>query len=725
MNRSEQMLMNAVCLYTAPEVIQFSAMFSGLTELLEQGMSGFASAVSGQQADIDIQSHFADDLDGLVVDVLNQLQQQSDEILADYGQILAELESEGGLEPASKCIEHFADVAPNLGPLDKAAQPKDLLGYLSFMNKKDVHSKVLRSFIDSFRPIFDKMEEERRREIEEKKQNELVWFDAASSNDVEKLTTLLETGIDIDLEGKNRRKTALAIAVMNNSLESVTFLLSHNAKPTAFFDSDSPLIIAIENNLPVIVEAIISSKHESLQGFDWDSALRSHVTDDCVDIFRQAFSFDPDNIQLRTVAEEAIKTTANTLLEVLFDFGLDANDDSSSKPLSFLALEENNLPALRILFQHGANINAQDWHSDSLLQKAANGSSCEMIDLLLENGARFDHDGTNYFYQSNSLFNLAKTKGVSLSQCLKAGVLDYTVFDGGGKNLLHYAADQDEYDGIPEEMLSLCRALIEDIGMDVNQLTEDGENTALTITASETIFDYLLQQKPDLNLTFSDGDTLLEKVKHHFDGRAISKVLKAGAEPNSKINELPVLHRGIRDNDDYVAAIIENGADVNILDRNGLNILQKRIDERQNIEKYLLVFARNGADFNLNTTTGLPISHALCAAYETSLVKEIVKIAGIDLNQCDENGNNVIMQATLTRNIPNIIYLAESGVDANKANILGVTPLLHAVYTNDVELVRCLIEQCGANPKLELAGRDLQSFAMQFKTDAVLEYLDR
>ena len=110
----------------------------------------------------------------------------------------------------------------------------------------------------------------------------------------------------------------------------------------------------------------------------------------------------------------------------------------------------------------------------------------------------------------------------------------------------------------------------------------------------------------------------------------------------------------------------------------------------------------------------MPIFHALCAIYDNALVKDIVSLAGIskiDMTIVDENNNNAIMQACLARNIPNIIYLAESGVDVNLANHLGGTALLHAVYQDDVELVEILVRQCGADPSVELAGKDMMFIA--------------
>jgi len=720
-NKSEQILINAVLLYSTPEVMKISALFSGMTELLENAMSGFVNAISDQQVTIDLQSHFSDDLDELVNDVLNQISNQSDKIIADYSDLLKKIEQEGNLEPAFDCILHFNNKIPTLIPLDQPTQTKDLLAYLSFMDKDEEHSKALQDFLHCFRPIFEQMKKERQREAEEEKQNEQFWFDAARSNDVQKLDSLLRTNIDIDLENDNRR-TALALAVEKNHLESANFLLSHAAKPIAFFSTDSPLIIAIENNHPAIVEIIIKHNHPSLHDFEWNNRLRNHITDEYVDIFRQAFTFKADDFDLRILAKEAIKSNSGKLLQLFFEFGLDVNDERSSTPLTFVAIEENQPDLLRTLLEHGANINALDWRGDSLLVKSIDTSSAEIIDLILEYGTKLSPENSNYYPQTMLLFKLAKAKDWSIGKCLQTGILDYTIYDHFGKNFLHYAVDHATHDD-SKDALTLCKALIEELDVDINLLTEDGKNTALSLASSEAVFDYLLEQKPDLNLTFPDGDTLLQKIKGKFDGRAISKILLAGANPNSTIDGLPVLHRGIRDNEDYVSNLIKNGADVNILDRNGLNIIQKRIDQKASIEKHLLALAKGGADFSLKTNTGLPICHALCANYPPSLLKEIVNITDIDLHISDNNGNNAIMQATLARNIPTIVYLSESGVDVNQANKIGATPLLHAIYQDDVELVICLVRQCNADITIKVAGKNLKFIAMQLTSYDVLDFL--
>ncbi len=733
----QNMLLNAVCLYTAPEVIKFSAMFSGLTEVLEKAMSDFASEISGKATDLDLHSFFDDELDGLVVDVIEQLHKQSDALFDEYAELLHEIETSGGLEPALDCIEHFSSVAPNLRPLDQVCKPKELLAYLSFLNVKNTQSEVLLAFLDCFGPVFRKMEQVQQQAAEQEEKNAQEWFAAADSNDVNKLVSLMSEGIDVELKDRQSR-TALAHAVISGNLETVNILLAHGAIPIASFSGDSPIVIAVEGNHPEIVAAIYSSEHESLNDFDWKHYLQSYssdyIIDDHSELIKHLISFNAEEVDYHSIAEKAIKNKANSILEILIDAGLDMNDDSYSKPLTFVALEENNPEALTMLFEQGADVGATNWHNENLLEKAINNASIDMIELLISNGAKLGLE--NHAANEHLLRKLAEAKNYTIAEVLQLEIIDPTAYDRTGKSFLHalvYLYDED--DEVPEDFNEIVSCLIDDLGVNINQLTDDEHDydTALSLANHEAVFEYLLQYEPDLNLEFSNNKTILDKVKARQYQRyeqAIVTLLNAGINPNLTIDKIPLIHFCLDEysgkGKEYLDAILEQDVDLNIVDRNGYTVLQKMISDKELLEPYLKQFAEKGADFLLKTKTGLPIVHALCAIYDNALVKEIVDIANIgavDLTVVDENNNNAIMQACLARNIPNIIYLAESGVDVNLANKLGGTALLHALYNDDVELVEVLIKQCGADASVELAGKSMQFIAYHMANYDVWNYL--
>jgi len=722
-NKAQNMLVNALCLYSIPEVIKLGAMFSGLTEVLQQAISGFVSAVSEKQTDLDLLSFFDDEMDELVVDVVEQLHEQSDALFEEYAELLQELGANGKLEPAVECIKHFSTLVPDLTSLDQPCRAKTLLGYLSFMSTESAESNFLRDFIDCFGLIFRKIEQEQQREAEQEEKDAQEWFAAADSNDVNKLVSLLSEGIDIELKDKQSR-TALAYAVISGNLESVNILLAHGAIPVASFSGDSPIAIAIEENKPDIVAAIYCSEHESLNGFDWKQYIQGYssdyITDDHAELIQHLISFNAEEVDYHSIAEKAIKNDANSILEILLDAGLDANDDSSSTPLTFIALEENNQEALTALFEQGADANATNWHKETLLEKAINNAPLDMIELLISHDAKLGLD--NHAVNEDLLRKLSESKNCTMGEVLKLELFDPAAYDRTSRSFLHvlvYRYDAD--DELPADFNEIVSCLIEDMGVDINQLTdkEHDYDTALSLAQHEAVFDCLLQHKPDLDLEFNNNETIFDKVKsrqYQQYGQAIVRLLKAGINPDMSIDKQPLIHYCLNEyfsgeGRHYLDAIFEQNVDLNAIDKNGYTVLQKWISDKDLIGPYLKRFAENGADFSLNTKTGLPLVHALCANYDTELVKEIVDITDIDISVSDENDNNAIMQACLARNIPNIIFLTEAGVDVDQMNKLGGTALLHAVYAEDVELIKILLNQCGADASVELAGKSLQFIA--------------
>ena len=730
MNKTKSMFLNAVCLYTAPEVIKFSAMFSDLTEVLETAMSGFVEAIIDEKVDMNLNSYFNDELNGLVVDVIEQIHEDFDSIFATYGSMLETLESEGSLSPAIKCVEFYKSNAPKLASLDGSCDAKEILAYLSFLNKKDSYSKELLAYLESFSTIFDKINEDNQKKKEQEQKDIDDWFLVVDNNNVVEVVTLIDKKIDVDMKDEKGR-TALARAVEKDNYEVLNILISYGAKPTANFSGDSPIVIAIENNKPKFVEALLCSEHESIKDFDWQSYIQGYSTDyindDYIDVIRHIISFNSEEVECTSIAEKAIKNNAVGILELLFDVGLDVNDPEASTPLAFVAISENNPEILRLLLENNSDIAVKNYQDETMLSYAIEKSLSEITDVLIEFDAKIDKG--NHYNNIVLILKLAKDKKIPLQQVTQLKVIDYSKFDFYNRNFLHcFAGYFSEGDEIPDGVEQFILSIINDENIDINKLTdhEVSPETALTLSENEVIFDCILSCKPDLEIVFNEEKTIFDKVVNKFDGRAIVKLVNAGANPDWTINKTPLIHYCIKNNKSFLGELLNNNANPNVLDEDGFTVLQKEITNKESIEPNLLLLAEKGANFNLETNTGLPIFHALCANYDLKIIEKIIELSNTDINILDKNNNNAILQACLAENISCIEMLSDKGLDVNQINSVGGSAILHAIYTDNTELLEVLVDKCHADTKIEVGGKSLlfisNMMAMYDTYNLLMEY---
>ncbi len=715
MDKNQSMLINAMCLYTAPELIQMTALFSGLSQALEDSVKGFVTAVgtklgaeSGSEpADLKLSEFFDDGLNELVSDLIQQFHVQSDVLLDEYDEQFREVEANGGFDKAARSIDYFISLVPSLKPLDQLLAEKDILAYISFFTGEGNHSKELIKFIECFSPVFEQMEANRRADIEREQKIAESWFIAASENDVALLKKLRSEGADPDSRNNNK-KSALALAVMANHLEAVEYLLSEGAVPVVFSADDSPLVIAVENNRLDIISAILKANHEKIQEIDWSNFLtfihEELINDKCYEAISRILSFKISEIDMQKLADKAIKNRANKILELCLENGVSPDDEYFSESLSLIAMDENNVQALDILLKQGADINFKNMFDESLLEISVKKDFPEISKLLIDFKIKLNFKC--YFSGLRFLVSLSELINISVVECLLLGLFDPSAYDNTGRSFMHAIAinyDEDEEPG--EEVREIIDVLIDKMQVDINQTTESGEDTALTLVSHEQVFENLLARNPVMGLMLSNGKSVLFNIVDKFEGRAFVTALKTSTDPIDYVVDASMLHYCFQKMPVHIPLLIEQGVDLNMLDDNNLTVLQKHIADKARMEPCLVEMARKSADFSINTKLATPIFHVLCAVYGGEIIKEVVEHADIDIHVSDSGNNNAMMHAYLAKNTSALIALAELGVDVNQVNIAGGNPFIHSVFEDDVEMLNLLVGQCGAKTDVRFAGK--------------------
>jgi len=105
-----------------------------------------------------------------------------------------------------------------------------------------------------------------------------------------------------------------------------------------------------------------------------------------------------------------------------------------------------------------------------------------------------------------------------------------------------------------------------------------------------------------------------------------------------------------------------------------------------------------------------------------NIIKHLIEY-GVNINKEDNDGNSPLFYACLSGNMTVVRYLIEQGANINKLNKYGETPLFYACEDGNEAIVKYLVEQ-GANiNKLNIFGETSFFNACKNGSKAMIKYL--
>ncbi|MDD5424979.1 MAG: ankyrin repeat domain-containing protein [candidate division Zixibacteria bacterium] len=320
------------------------------------------------------------------------------------------------------------------------------------------------------------------------------------------------------------------------------------------------------------------------------------------------------------------------IVEALLDMGADMNigDNENSKPMHNAAVG-GHLPVIELLLARGADIDNRDDNGITPFLFACNYRQLETARYLIEKGA--DFKATNNRGWSALLYavmggnvelvKLLLEKKVDVNQkSLDEGTtpLFYAVWFGrddifrlliahGARiNMKNNDGDSPLFWAMNDNCIEEAKLLVEK-GVRVNERNNYGitvlHNVACRGTVS--IAQFLLEQGADINATADHGETPLTLAASE-NADMVKFLIMNGAEVNPPkykdqvtgcfMSPMMPVHGAIWSGKlDILKILVENGARINVLDRNGFSPLHHAIIQKNNdIVKYLLA---HGAFLNV------------------------------------------------------------------------------------------------------------------------------
>ncbi|XP_072409775.1 B-cell lymphoma 3 protein [Chiloscyllium punctatum] len=183
---------------------------------------------------------------------------------------------------------------------------------------------------------------------------------------VDKLIQLLQLGRkDLDIYN-NLRQTPLHLAVITKQFTIVRKLVTHGASGSL-----------LDRNGQTAVH--LACEHTSL---DCLQAL-------LLDVSHQRPDLEIRNYQGYTPLHVSVNSYQKEIVEFLLEQGadIDAVDIKSGKTPLVHAVENNCIDMVRLLLQHGANVNLQTYSGNTALHCSSGRGFLEVVKVLLKNGA--------------------------------------------------------------------------------------------------------------------------------------------------------------------------------------------------------------------------------------------------------------------------------------------------------------------------------------------------
>lgn len=491
---------------------------------------------------------------------------------------------------------------------------------------------------------------------------------------------VLNYGKDINQTG-DEDIGGLYQAIKHNNIKAVKFFIENNANvEIATFDGTTPLVLAIEENKPKIVELLIKEGKANIYG---------------------VYAKETEKYPIYC----AVKNKNLNMIKILLDNNFDLKRESYI--LSY-AMENSDENIVKYLVENGADMYS---YEITALYQAVLNLNPKLVEYFLDKGASIEKAGETDVYgnimmaAAGSKFNNSNDKSpVDLTLLEKSAEnsakIMQMIIDKVDKKLIN-----DSLEGktpliiaVGNSYIDTAKILIEN-GADVNAIDFEGWS-ALSYAVNNgdiEIAKLLLTNKAKIK------DELLIAIKSPIVESRIN-IIKLLIDNKANINytdedEFTPLNIAIEIGDmELTKFLITNGANVNSLMQDGVSLIGYAI--AQNNMDLLQILIENGANVNYmggDSWADTPLQTASRLGLDN--VVRILLTRNADINAVDMNGNTALHTAALNSQLSVVKLLLEKNPNLDIQNKVGNTALHLAVISGNIDIVGELVLK-GANTRI-------------------------
>ena len=403
-------------------------------------------------------------------------------------------------------------------------------------------------------------------------------FQAVNSNDIPRVYALVREGSDVNSRN-DKEETPLHYAVSNNELDMVKVLIKLGADANAQDKyGHSPLHLANGTNLRMVITLINAGA---------DVNIQDHV----------------GNIPLYIMLGSNDLDVVKTMIRA----GVDPNvENIEEKTLLNRAIKSNyvNVEIIKALADAGADVNHRDKDGHTYLYYASKNLKIDIVKVLLDSGAIPDRDLA--LLLSDMTNEIDKEGEDDLQRILKERA-NKTTSDESVERTINLHTKTSTFSNIVKMIKSSTEELKVSMKAYDNPLrrNEAASSVAKELT-TEMRKETATLKKLAQELKDEGFDVNVELKKKGFD------INKVGGD-----GEFPIVKSLLQGDIDVFNVLIDVGANVNVRDKYGRNLIQIAIE-------------RYGVDRN----------------FDIDMVVDKLIQAGVNVNTVSDNGNNAIKIAT-------------------------------------------------------------------------------
>ncbi|ORX61211.1 ankyrin [Piromyces finnis] len=437
----------------------------------------------------------------------------------------------------------------------------------------------------------------------------------------------------------------------------------------------------------------------------------------------------------------------NTIKE-LIDYGININEIYDNGDTSLIySIKCENIEMIKFLIENGANPNRENDFGRTPISYAIEKENLSILKYLIENGAKFDTTNNKILLFAITLGNLDIIQylidsGANVNKCSNHGTtpLIYTIernheelveflIDNGAntnerdyyghtpiikaivvgnativKQLLNHGANVNEMDNssnlplitaIKNKNIDIIKILI-DYGVNTNESDKYGITPLIYSIkdANINIIKLLIKSGIDVEKKDASGETPLIYAIKGGNINVVKCLIKGGTNLNKEdlLGNKPLVVAYKYNNTDIIKCLIENGANDST---NNKSINMSEFNVSENIfslfESNPLILKDTNKYENKNHLSVLSLINAI-KREDIEKIKNLID-SGVDINRRNLDGCTPLFYAVKTGNLEITKYIIECGAYLNLMDRYGYTPLSHAIKIGSLEIVKYLIEK--------------------------------
>ncbi|KAL4925625.1 ankyrin repeat-containing domain protein [Aspergillus undulatus] len=507
---------------------------------------------------------------------------------------------------------------------------------------------------------------------------------------------LLDHGADVNARSRaNNTPLHLATSTHGGNENTVKILLQAGADCHAIIDEKNqytPLLNAMRTGYSPTISLLIGaggieSPKQSTKALVW-LAVHHNLFELLKKVVVDRFDPELQKFLEEQPLHEAVRPGRDEILAFILTKITNVNWKDSSGDTAFLKAAKwgATVETLRILLEHGADVNDANRYGCTALMNAAGSSSIDVTAFILERTAQ--PDALDITRQSALDYAVQGSQDDNVELLLKHGMVSMR------ENILEFAIHR----GNPLIVSSLLNYSVSLLHYPVrgNVENQDG-GTPLIKACTEgihAIAEILLDKGGNPNTTYKDGRSLLYLACTVGNIDLVELLLKRGADVEGPTpwGPKPLGIAARMPETDFISVLLAHGANANAVTGNpGLNttalIAAAHHGHSQNIELLLAHGASlKTADFFSRT--------ALSHAAENGHIKAIQVLleAGAEVDIPDLKGQTPLFWAVSGSHPRAVEVLIQGGAEVARGDKKGLTPISLAMRAGDEATIRVLYQ---------------------------------